>query len=168
MLITLLAVLVLAGCGGKQPVPASRLLQPAGQFSFVTPDGWFRTKLAGIDCIIVSTETDHGVSPNIFVEGVPRPGSVSNEVARLTGANRTGRRGYAVLQQQAFATDSGLPGVKVTARRETKESLPLALCHYLLQDGNRVIAITCSCAEPVKQQYEPLFDAAMKSVRAVR
>lgn len=168
ILIAVLAVLVLAGCSGKKPVPASRLAQPAGKFSFVTPDGWFRTKLPGIDFIIVSTEPDYEASPNIFVEGAPRAGSVSNQVTQMIEGNRDEIRAYAVLQQQEFTTESGLKGVKITARRETKDALPLTLYHYLLQDGDRVISITCSCAEPVKQKYEPIFDAAMKSIQSER
>ncbi len=107
-----------------------------------------------------------GDSPNIFVEGAPRLGRVSNRVTQMIDANRDELRAYAVLQQQEFATTSGLIGVRVAARRETKEALPLTLYHFLLQDGDRVISITCSCAESVKQKYEPVFEAAMKSLRS--
>ena len=61
---------------------------------------------------------------------------------------------------------AGLDGVKIAARRETKEALPLAVFHFLLQDGERVIVVTCSCAEQGKQKYEPVFDAAMRSLRS--
>lgn len=168
ILILMLVALVLSGCSGKKPVPASRLMQPAGKFSFVTPEGWYRTKLPGIDFIIVSTEPDDGASPNIFVEGAPRSGSVSNRVVQMTETKRDEIRTYAILQQQEFTSELGLKGVKISARRETKEALPLILYHFFFQDGDRVIVITCSCAEPVKQKYEPIFDAAMKSLRSER
>ncbi len=166
ILIVMLTISVLAGCSGKKPVPAGRLMQPAGKFSFVTPEGWFRTKLAGIDFVISSAESDNGVSPNIFVEGPPRSGVISNQVVQMTRGNRDELHSYAVLQQQEFTTESGLKGIKIAARRETKEALPLAVYHFLIQDGDRVIVITCSCAEAVKHKYEPAFDAAMKSLQS--
>ena len=107
-------------------------------------------------------------TPYIFVEGAPRSGTVSNRVAQMTEANRDESRAYAVLQKCEFTTESGLNGVKIAARRETKEALPLAVFHFLFQDGDRVIVVTCSCAEPVKQKYESLFDAAMRSLRPER
>ena len=65
-------------------------------------------------------------------------------------------------------TDSGLTGVKITAGRETKDALPLATFHYLIQDRERVIVVTATCAGPVKQRYEPIFDVAMKSLESER
>lgn len=168
MLAALLITSVIGGCAGKKPAPASRLVQPAGEFSFVTPDGWYRSKLPGIDFVIVSADADYGASPNIFVEGAPRPGVVRNRATQMTEANRAGVPAYASLEQDAFSTESGLTGLKVSARRENRDALPLALWHYLFQDGNRVIVLTCSCAEPVKQKYEPVFDLAMRSLRTER
>jgi len=167
-LVAILAALIASGCSGKKAVPASRLTQPTGRFSYVAPDGWFRTQLAGVDFIIVSTEPDHGVIPNIFVEGAPRSSSVSNQVTRLIESNRNSMRAYAFVQQQAFTTGSGLTGVKVTARRETTDALAVALYHFSFQDNDRVIDITCSCADAVRQTYEPIFDAAMKSLQSER
>lgn len=82
--------------------------------------------------------------------------------------NQGNHRSYGVDQQSDFATDSGLTGGKITASRETKDTLPLAVFHYLIQDAERVIVITATCASPVKQKYEPIFDAAMKSLESER
>lgn len=164
-LFAVVAAAIFSGCGGAQPLPSGRLRQPAGKFSFVTPDGWFRTKLAGIDFIIVSGDTDAGSTPNLFVEFV-KPGSVRAVTQQVIEAYQSTHRSYEVDHQADFTTESGLAGIKVTARRETTDALPLATIHYLIQDSERVIAITATCAEPVKQKYEPLFDAAMKSVRS--
>ena len=57
-------------------------------------------------------------------------------------------------------------GIKITASRETKDALPLATFHYLFQNEDRVIAITATCADPVKETYGPIFDSAMKSLEA--
>ena len=167
IVLAILTVAVLTGCGGKKPIPASRLKQPAGDFSFVTPDGWFRTKLAGIDFIIVSAEPDFGSKPNLFVDSV-EPDSVSNKTQEVIERYQDDKRSYEVAHRSDFATESGLTGIKITASRETKDALPLATFHYLVQDGERVIVITATCADPVKQKYEPIFDAAMKTLQSER
>jgi hypothetical protein len=167
-LLAILAAAVFSGCGGAKPTPAGRLVQPAGEFSFVTPDGWFRTKLAGIDFVIVSAAPDGGARPNIFVDFVEASGRVSSAAAKLIDANRLGMRGYGVDGQREFAAESGLQGIKISAGRENRDGLPLAVFHYLVQDGSRVIAVTCLCARTVREKYEPVFDAAMGSLRSAR
>jgi len=57
-----------------------------------------------------------------------------------------------------------LTGIRIAARRENKDKPPLALFHYFVQNADRTIAITCTCAEPTKQKYAPLFDSAMASL----
>ncbi|MCK4565247.1 MAG: hypothetical protein KAU94_11305 [Verrucomicrobia bacterium] len=163
-----LLLMVAAGCGGRKPVPAGRLLQPAGGFSFVTPDNWSRTKLAGVDFIIASTDPDFGARPNIFVDFVQSPGQAGSVVEKIVETNRKNHRTYEVARQSPFATKSGLPGFRIAARRENKDTLPLALFHYVIQDVDRTIVITCTCAESVKQKYAPLFDSAMKSLESDR
>lgn len=165
IVIAIFAVAVLTGCSGKKAIPASRLMQPAGEFSFVTPGGWFRTKLAGIDFIIVSGEPDFGSKPNLFVDFV-KPGSTSNVTQEVIETYQDNQRSYEVARRSDFVTESGLSGIKITASRETKDALPLATFHYLVQDAERVIVITATCADPVKQKYEPIFDAAMKSLES--
>lgn len=167
IVLAIFAVVALTGCGDKNPIPASRLKQPAGEFSFVTPDGWFRTKLAGIDFIIVSGEPDFGSKPNLFVDFV-KPGSTSDATQEVIETYQGNQQSYEVAQQRDFATDSGLTGIKVTASRETKDALPLTTFHYIVQDRERVIVVTATCADPVKQKYEPIFDAAMKSLKSER
>lgn len=162
----LLATAVLIGCGGKKPVPASRLQQPSGQFSFVTPDGWFRTKLAGIDFTIVSADSDFGIDPNIFVDSVETSGKLTNVIAKVIETNKSNHKDYKIAHQGDFVTESGLTGVKISAGRANKNALPLALFHYLIKDNDRIIVITCTCADPVKQKYEPIFDSAMKSLQS--
>ena len=167
-LLTIMAAAVLAGCGGKAPSPTGRLEQPAGDFSFVTPDGWFRTKLAGIDFIIVSGEPDYGSKPNFFVDSVKPSGSVRHVTQELIETYQDNQRSYEVTQTSVFTTDSNLSGLKITASRETKDALPLASFHYLIQDAERVIVVTATCGAPVRQKYEPVFDAAMKSLQSER
>ena len=163
--LVMLMALAVAGCA-KKPVPSSRLLQPAGQFSFVTPDGWFWTKLPGVDFLVVSGPVDFGMQPNIFVEGVALSTNVAEVVAALVARYKSDYPSYAVSNQVPFATSSGMTGTKILAHRPTRDALPLSLFHYALLDGGRVIQVTCSCSQPVASRYEPIFDAAMRSIEA--
>ncbi len=164
IILLLMAAAILTGCSRNQPIPSSRLQQPAGNFSFVTPDGWGRTKLAGIDFIIVSTDPDFGATPNIFVDFIEPSTNVTALVERVIQTNHQTHRSYKVVQQNPFVTDEGLTGVKIAAGRTNREALPIATYQYLIQDTDRVIALTGTCAEAVKQRYEPLFDTAMRSL----
>ena len=165
--LALMAVVVLTGCGDRTAIPPGRLQQTAGDFSLVTPDGWSQTKLAGMDFIIVSGEPDFGSKPNLFVDFV-KTGLISNMMQEVIDTYRESQRSYEVAQRSNFATDSGLTGIKISAGGETRRALPLATFHYLLQDRERAIVITATCADPVKQKYEPIFDAALKSLQSDR
>ena len=166
IVIAVITVTLLSGCNGEKPIPTSRLVQPTGQFSFITPDGWFRTKLPAVNFIIVSTEPDYGAVPTIFVNFVKESTNLGKAVVKLIATNTNNYRKYEVRQQSAFVTESGLNGIKVSAGRENNDALPLALYHYLIQDADRVIVITCLSSYPVGKKYEPIFDAAMKSLRS--
>lgn len=162
--LTVIIVATLSGCGKNEPVPAGRLSQPAGNFSFVTPEGWFRNKLAGIDFIVVATESDCGMSPNFFVDFTTPSSGLSNAVDRVINSYKTSRRDYEVIEKADFKTESGLQGVKITARRMDKKNLPLGTFHYVIKGTDRAIAITCTCADGVKEKYEPIFDQALRTV----
>jgi hypothetical protein len=166
--ITVLMTGLLAGCGGKKPIAAGRLQQPAGAFSYVTPDGWYRTHLPGIDYIIVSTEPDSGSTPNLFVDFVDPSTSLREAAGEVARKYQGPHPSYTVSGEQAFTTTSGLSGIRITAQRATPDAVSLSTFHYLIQDTHRVIAVTASCAESVTPVYEPLFDAAMKSLETHR
>ena len=161
----LITAIILAGCGDSKSHPASRLQQPSGEFSFVTPDGWSRTKLNGVDFIVVSGEPDFGTEPNLFVDLVAS-GSITDSTQKVIAKYRNNQRSYKILLQKDFVTDSGMSGTKITSERKSNKALPLASFHYLIQDSERVIAITASCADAVKEKYEPIFDEAMKSLES--
>ncbi len=160
----LLALLGVVACRDPKPVPAERLYFPAGGFSYVTPDGWFRTKLAGVDFIVVSMDVSFGIKPNIYVEFAEASADLSAVVKKQLETSRKDRNSYAVVRQEEFQIESGLIGKKVTATCMGKDRIPLAVYHYFACDNQKVIAITCICADPVKDQYEPAFDEAMRSL----
>ena len=169
ILLALVGMVLWCGCAGDEnPVPASRLQHTAGSFSFVTPEGWSRTKVIGLDFVVVSTRPDAGAKPNIFVDFVEKATLVSNAVVELTDTNGDEIRGYEIVEQIDFVTESGMQGVRISAQRENGDGLRLALYHYLVQDADATICITGLCADSVKEEYEPTFDRVMKSLRSER
>jgi len=166
ILLCILGSVLVSGCHGKKPIAASRLIQPAGQFSYITPDGWYRSKVVGIPFIIASTDTDFGAAPNIYVDSVNQSSNLSEVLEDYLKQKKENLSEYQVAGRDRFKTDSGLAGTKVRADRKNKDGLPLALFHYVIENSGQVIAITCTCSEPVKEKYEPVFDNAMKSLRS--
>jgi hypothetical protein len=168
IILTFLMLAVLFACGRNKPLPSSRLQQPAGQFSYITPDGWFRVKLSGLDFVVVSTDADFGVKPNIYVDYIEHPSTLEKAVANVMKVNQENHKSYQIDKQDDFMTEAGLAGVKISAVRKNDAALPLAIFHYLIEESGRVIVITCTCADSVKKKYEGLFDVAMKSLKAER
>jgi hypothetical protein len=164
-LLLILLTLAVVGCGQK-PFPASRLSLPAGGFSFVTPDGWFRSKVAGIDFLVVCGPQDYGMQPNIFIEGIIPSTNPVEAVTTLVSRYKANYRSYGVSTQEVFTTASGLTGMKITAGRKNNDAVPMSLFHYTVLARDHVFLATCSCSQPVAGRYEPVFDAAMKSVEA--
>lgn len=158
-----LSLLVVCGCG-QRPFPAGRLVQPAGKFSFVTPDSWFRSKPPGIEFTVVSAPADSGMQPNIFVNGIVSATNLDNAATQLVEWYKSSLPSYKESGRAPLATASGIPALKISARKQTGESLEIAMFHYFFLDGVRVIQITCSCPGAVGARYEPVFDAAMKSL----
>ena len=166
ILFTVMMIFISAsGCGRKQSFLASRLQFPVGKFSYITPEGWLRTKLAGIDFTIVSTEASGGIKPNIFVESVELI-QIETATSEFIEKCKKGKGAYHLKEETPFITDSGLSGVKLTATHENKDHLLLTAFSYLLQDRDRVITVTCTCANSTAVIYEPVFDAVIKSLKS--
>lgn len=161
----LLVGVLLVGCSEQKPFPSARMEQPSGNFSFITPEGWFRKKISGIDFVIVYASEDYGFSPNIFVDFVSQTRSLEDAISRLTRIYER-YTDYYVSEKKEFETESSLRGVKIIAHRKTKEKLPLATYQYLIAESNRVFSITCSCVDAVKEKYEPIFDKAMHTLNS--
>lgn len=153
------------GCSKPIAHPASRLHQPKGAFSFVTPEGWHRTQLAGIDFIVVSTDADYGIQPNIFVKTIQPDTIAHNTASEQNKSNQQNLHAYELQTQSHFTTRSHLAGIKTQSSFHNKQGLPLVRFEYFIQDNHRVIAISCTCAEAVQDTYEPIFDEAIHSLQ---
>ena len=113
---------------------------------------------------MVSTEPDYGMNPNIFVDFVISSPELDDAVVQVTNSYKTNHRDYEVIEKVDFKTESGLLGVKITARRVNKKKLPLGTYQYVIKGTDRVFVITCTCADAVKEKYEQIFDLAMQTL----
>jgi hypothetical protein len=161
----IILLLFISGCG-KKTYPASRLYMPTGNFSYVTPEGWTRNKLPGINFLIVATSEDYGIKPNIFVDEIMPATPLDNAIEKISTQKNENLSNYEVKSKNDFRTQSELYGIKIEARHVNNRNLPLTTFQYLIQDADRIISITCTCAEVVKSKYEPLFDTAIKSLQS--
>jgi len=163
ILLLLISTVILSGCGKNKPIPASRLEQPNADFSFLTPEGWFRNSVLGIDFIIVSTKADYGIEPNIFVDFISQSPDLNVAISKLTTLYKK-NRDFKIIKQSRFETKTGLHGIKIYSHRKTKKQIPLTSYHYLIVGTNRVVSITGTCADAVGKKYEPIFDQTMSTL----
>lgn len=163
IILLILISIAVVSCGKNKPIPASRLEQPVGGFSFVTPDGWFRNKVPGVEFVVVHGESDCGIEPNIFVDFITPSSDLDSAQSKLT-AIYTKHRDYKIIEQSDFTTAAGLLGVKIRSTRKTKQQVSLASLHYLIAGADKVISLSCTCAESVISKYEPIFDKAVSTL----
>ena len=162
-LLLLISTVILSGCGKNKPIPASRLEQPNADFSFLTPEGWFRNKVLGVDFIIVYAKADYGIEPNIFVDFINQSPDLDTAMSKLATLYKESRD-FEIIERSRFETKTGLHGIKIYSHRKTKKQLPLASYHYLIVGTNRVVSITGTCADAVGKKYEPIFDQTMSTL----
>jgi hypothetical protein len=164
-LLGLILLLVATGACDRHQTPDGRLKQKAGRFSIAIPEGWQVSQPVGLPFAILSGPADAGLRPNLFTDGTPEAASLATGARDQIEAYQAAHPDHAASAPLPFATAEGLPGMKTRATRRTREELSLVLFHYTIQDDSRVIQMTGSCAEPAAARYEPLFDAAVRSLR---
>lgn len=141
-----------------------RLEQTTGRFSIAVPEGWQVSQPVGIPFAILSAPPDEGHRPNLFTDGVLESATLVGGAQAQCTAYKSAYPDHIAWTSISFVTDHGLPGLKTRAFRRTREDLALALFHYAIQDNDRIIQITGSCAETTAERYEPLFDATIRSL----
>lgn len=157
---------LISGCGKEPTFPASRMEQPAGSFSMVTPEGWYRKKLAGLEFIIVSATPDYGFRSNIFVDGIQPSIDLDKVANAVIERSQNAYQDYESIKQSDFKTESGMTGLKLESTRKDMNQLPLSTFQYLIKDSERTLIFSCSCAETMKAKYESIFDDAISSIES--
>ncbi|GEM_PF-2024256 len=154
----------LSSCGKTRLDSDGRLHESSASFSYRVPEGWSLSKPAGMEFHVVADQPRDGMQANLFVDGV-EDGSLEDRRTWLTESYERRHREVSFLSQEPFQTDDGLSGWKLSSTRRSKDGLLIQGYHYLLQDDQRVLLITGSCAEASAAFYEAQFDQAMRSLK---
>jgi len=156
-------LIVLLGCG-KEPerAPSQRLQQPDIPLSYVTPDNWYIGTIPGNNYLVVYTEIDYGIHPNIRIEKVvEQPYLFDTFIHEM----ETGYKKFTIVSRSEFLTESGIRCEKVKATRKNPENIPLSHFHYYLVGMDNVYIITAICPKDTENKYRNVFDAVIKTVQ---
>jgi len=164
ILAALLLVLPVAGCGRGKPLPASRLHEKRGGFSYLAPDDWNRTKLPGLKYQVVSGTPVDGFIPNIFVAEDTHDGRLADFVTGHISAQQEAWPDLEVLARNGFRTDAGVDAPRVITRR-TRDGARVVQAHYFFETGDRKIIVTCSAAAEADDAVNEAMEASMRSFR---
>jgi len=145
-------------------VPASRLYEKAGGFSYVTPDGWTRTRVAGIKYRIVAGPERDGVAPNLYIVDEDTPEPMGAYLAGFLARQRKTYPDFAIVGSNTLVTAQGLAAEVLDATRSARGS-PLSLRFYFLPQEKRVVVVTCTWAASSGDERRQVFDDAMRSFR---
>jgi hypothetical protein len=164
-----LSVLVLTLCGCRQSVSLNngRLEMTEAGVSVEIPAKWKVSRLAGILFPVISTDKDYGLEPNLFVDYVEEGSDVQTQYDRILVQRAGQYKGYTPEEAEPFVTESGLEGVRSIVKKNMQSGLPMTHVHYVIQAGDKTIAVTATCSEAVSEKYISDFDAIMKSVRVL-
>jgi len=134
-----------------------------GGFSLQVPEGWELRNVPGMDFPILTADPVDGFRPNLFVDGVEE-GTVSQVELQLFSRYRNPSDRYNEVSRTEWVSTSGNKGHRLTSHRYSREGLALISWHYLIQEDDRVIAITATCARETSDRLAPVFDAAVSSI----
>ena len=159
----LFVVIVLLGCGkSSEREPSQRLQQPGLQLSYVTPDNWYIGTIPGNNYLMVYTDIDYGVHPNIQIEKVvKKPYLFDTFIHDMENRDKD----FSVVSKSIFVTESGIKGEKVEANRLNPDNIPLSNFCYYFTGMDVVYIITAICPKDTEDKYRKIFDEAIQSVQ---
>ena len=119
----------------------------------------------GVIYPILAAEPENGLQPNLFIDAVEEGLLEEVEDARLSRYRGTIQ--YQELSREGWSTDAAKKGLRIKASRSARDGLALTSWHYLIQDEDRVIVITATCARESAAEFESVFEAALRSLQSV-
>jgi hypothetical protein len=160
----LTATAALYGCRGKDGIPASRLYEKAGGFSYVTPDGWTRSRVAGIKYHIVAGPEQEGAAPNLYIMDEKSSGSVGSDIRVFVARQKKTYPDFVVRGSNTLITAAGWTAHVLDASR-TARGVPLALRYYFLKRDRRVVVVACAWPASSTNNLANLFTDTVSTFR---
>lgn len=162
-IVLLLIFLLCTACSRSTSLSGGRVSFEGGGFSLQAPEEWELQKVPGMDYPILASDPVDGFRPNLFIDGVEE-GTLEYVEAQLLARYRNESARYEEVSRAAWTTAAGNKGLRLTSYRNSSDGLPLVSWHYLIQEGDRVIAVTATCARETSTVLAPVFESAVYSI----
>jgi len=160
--IFLFLILSYAGCG-KADDP-NRHYEKEGGFSYIPPEGWEIAEYPGLKYRIYRGEVENQFAPNINVVDEQYDGYLEYYVDANIEAMRDFVEGFNLVEREQFVTNDGARSIKLTVEGEHYQRL-LRQYFYFFDGDEKKFIVTCSTLANSAKDFEPLFDASVKTFR---
>ena len=170
LLSAVVLVLVLALGGFAQGVCKRHVEQQAG-YSICVPPGWTVEEKENQKYKLLLAPPEAGFTPNIhFIDelnAAPLADYVTGSIKYATEHyEQIGATSMKVVSQSNFRTTSGLPAIRVAFITEFKGVMVRTLQYYFEGTDEQKLIVTCTFLEEEKAVLDPVFERALKSLRA--
>lgn len=148
------------GCG-NDPVPGRH--SEAG-FSFVPPPGWEVRPFPGLKFRAAVGPPAAGFAPNINIIDDVNPLPLDDYVQANLNGLRQMTQNFRLVRQEAFKTAEGLEGGRLIGEND-QQGRRLRQTSYFFARGGTKYVVTCSALAEGGEQFDPVFEATMKTFR---
>jgi hypothetical protein len=178
-LLTLTAILLLAGCGGEEkmdPVPVGEMQEyrdPGIGFSLQYPKGWLNNAQVGRVQLYSATDVDkrfldptgaYPIGVMISVDVTPAPDPAAAIQARKKDLDQGGRQ----LGQEQKVTIAGREATKLPYKENYGSGNMISGYHVFLAGDSAIYDIGAAGFGPMFDAYTAVFDASLKSFQLPR
>ena len=140
-------------------------LEVQGGFSFVPPGGWVVEKFPSTNLYVVVGPPVDGFSPYIGCEGDDFTGSLQRRVEiSIESFPELRAVKQEDFKQEDFKTTEGLKGIRVIVECKANGQ-KLRRTFYGFAKGNKQFIVICAVPAKGGKHYDPVFAAAMKTLR---
>ncbi len=167
--VVLIAMLAL---GGFAQGVCNRYVEPHAGFSICVPPGWTIEEREKQKYKLLLAPPGERFTPNIhFIDelnSAPLADYVAGSVKyAVEHYEQIGATSMKVVSQSNFRTTSGLSAIRVAFITEFKGEMVRTLQYYFAgTDEEEKLIVTCTFLEADKALLDPLFERALKSLRA--
>jgi hypothetical protein len=158
------AILQTGGCRKNAGLPASRLYEPAGRFSYVTPDGWTRRRVAGIKYHMVAGPEENGTAPSLYIMDEDTPEGLDSYIPAFVARQKKIYPDIIVGAERTLITEEGTTVHVVEATRIARGT-PLTLRLFFLRRDPQTIVVTGTWRKEDQNSLSEVFDEVLRTFR---
>ncbi len=143
----------------------TRLTEPAGGFSYLTPAGWHIRTFPGLKYKICYTTPANGFAPNINTVDEVAPMALGPYMQLSVTQMKRAYASLHVVSQNPFATASGLRGVRMVTDGVVGDKHMHQIFYVFPGANNRKFVLTASSLASDHSKYDVATDKAMKTFK---